>query len=66
MSELARYCHDCEQELTDENTTDFGGFDGSNFLSSMTFGQMSYVDEFTKCDGCFEGDIDRALEKMYE
>jgi hypothetical protein len=59
-------CHDCEQKLDDSNSTDFGGFDGSNYLLSRTFGMGADPSPFIKCDSCFYADVDRALESMYE
>lgn len=62
MSENKGVCFDCETELTAENTTDFGGFDGSNYLSARDAGVGMSKEFFTKCDSCFEADIDRHLE----
>lgn len=62
MSENKGFCFDCEEELTDENTTEFGGFDGSNYLASRTYGGSADKEPFTKCDSCFNADIDRYLE----
>jgi hypothetical protein len=53
------YCFDCEVELTDDNTEEFGGFDGGNYLASRGFGNGSDKDFFMKCDSCFNADIDR-------
>lgn len=61
----AKYCYDCEEQLTEDNTGSYGGFDGSNYLTSRTYGQ-SDPDYFTKCDSCFDGDVDRYLERLYE
>lgn len=52
-------CNDCESDLTADNTADFGGFDGGNYLASRTYGPTDPA-HFTKCDSCFEADIDRA------
>lgn len=60
------YCNSCEEQLTEGNTADFGGFDGSNYLSASQVGLRVSKQEFTKCDLCFEADNDRALESMYE
>lgn len=65
MSENKEFCNDCEQELTADNTADFGGFDGSNYLSSRGFGNSPDKAFFTKCDSCFEADIDRHLDNQY-
>jgi len=54
-------CNDCESELTPDNTADFGGFDGGNYLASRGFGNSPDKSIFTKCDSCFEADIDRAM-----
>lgn len=59
------YCHDCEVDLNDENTMAHGGFDGGNYLASRTYGDTD-PSIFIKCDSCFDADIDRALETMYE
>lgn len=58
------YCYDCEAELTDENTADFDGFDGGNYLASRTYGGGVDKAPFTKCDSCFEADIDRHLDNQ--
>lgn len=59
-------CADCGQELTAENTADFGGVDESNYLHAKTYGGTTLtVADFTKCDTCFEKDIDRHLENQY-
>jgi len=62
MSENKGFCFGCEAELTADNTADFGGFDGSNYLASKTYGGGIDKEPFTKCDSCFEADIDRHLE----
>lgn len=59
------YCHDCEEELTEDNTSGYGGFDGSNYLSSKAFGQSDDPSYFIKCDSCFDGDVDRYLDNLY-
>ena len=56
------FCFDCDVELTADNTVDFGGFDGSNYLSSKTYGGGLGKEAFTKCDSCFQADIDKYLE----
>lgn len=61
MSENKSFCNDCEEELTAENTEEFGGFDGSNFLSARQVGMGMPKEFFTKCDSCFNADIDRAI-----
>jgi hypothetical protein len=61
MPENKKFCNDCEVELTAENTEEFGGFDGSNYLSARQFGFAESTDFFTKCDSCFNADIDRAI-----
>lgn len=65
MSDNQEYCNDCEVELTKENTEGFGGFDGSNYLSAKSVGFTMPKAMFTKCDSCFEGDIDRHLDNLY-
>lgn len=64
MSENKGFCFDCEAELNAENTVDFGGFDGSNYLSARQAGVPMDKDFFTKCDSCFEADIDRHLDNQ--
>lgn len=58
------YCFDCEETLTPENTQDYGGFDSGNYLAANTYGRMG-KEYFTKCDSCFEADIDRHLDNQY-
>lgn len=59
-------CNDCEVELTSENTSNYGGFDGSNFLSARSVGVNVPRELFTKCDDCFDAQIDRYLDHLYE
>lgn len=59
-------CWSCETELTEENTQEFGGFDGSNHHFSTIFGGGGQTEPFIKCDSCFNADIDRFLERQYE
>ena len=65
MTENKKFCNDCEVELTADNTEGFGGFDGGNYLASQTYGGGFSAEVFTKCDSCFEGDIDRHLDNQY-
>jgi hypothetical protein len=58
------YCFSCEKKLTPENTTTYGGFDGANYNLSNLYGHTD-KECFTNCDGCFEADIDRHLENLY-
>lgn len=60
-----KYCDNCESDLTPDNTSEFGGFDSGNFYAanSVGFGVPSH--KFTKCDDCFNAEIDRALESQY-
>ena len=58
------FCFDCEAELTEENTTDFGGFDGSNYIASRTYGGGVDKSAFRKCDPCFGADIDNYLDNL--
>jgi hypothetical protein len=58
-------CSSCEQELTDASTATYGGFDGSSYATANRFGKADR-DWFTKCDDCFEADIDRHLERVLE
>ena len=59
-------CWTCEQDLTEENTEEFGGFDGSNHYFSTLFGGSGDTATFIKCDACFNADIDKFLERQYE
>lgn len=63
--ENKKYCFDCESELTPDNTSEFEGFDSGNFLAAYQAGFGSHAEAFTKCDDCFNADIDRALENQY-
>ena len=61
-----RYCYNCEEDLTPENTKAYKGFDEDNYEMSLIYtgGQMS-KEAFTKCDPCFDRDIDNYLENLY-
>ena len=59
-------CFDCEVELNAENTRDYDGFDSSNYYYATIYGGSGDSAPFTKCDSCFEADIDRHLETLYE
>lgn len=59
MSESKGFCYDCEEELTEDNTSGYGGFDGGNYLASRTYGGGVETEPFTKCDSCFDADNDR-------
>jgi hypothetical protein len=61
-----RYCYNCEEDLTPENTASYKGFDKDNYEMSLIYtgGQMS-KEAFTKCDPCFDRDIDNYLENLY-
>ena len=61
-----KYCWGCEEELNAENTGSYGGFDSSNYYYSTIYGGGGDSAPFTKCDGCFEADIDRYLETAFE
>lgn len=60
-----KYCYDCEASLTPENTSEFDGFDSGNYYAAYSVGLSISADFFTKCDDCFNADIDRALENQY-
>jgi hypothetical protein len=61
-----KHCWSCEEELNAENTSSYGGFDSSNHYYATIYGGGSMGTEpFTKCDSCFEADIDRHLENLY-
>ena len=61
-----KYCNDCDAELNAENTGSYGGFDSSNHYYSTMFGGDGSTAPFTKCDDCFDADIDRHLETAFE
>jgi hypothetical protein len=61
MSSSLGFCHDCEQELTADNTAEFGGFDSGNYLASRSVGFGFERELFVKCDDCFQAEIDRAI-----
>ena len=61
-----KYCNDCEEELNAENTGSYGGFDSSNYYASHTYAGNTDSAPFTKCDECFDADIDRYLETAFE
>lgn len=58
---MNNFCFDCEQELTEENTKSYGGFDKSNFLVARNVGVNVSRELFTKCDECFDAIIDNSL-----
>lgn len=61
-----KFCFDCEKELTKKNTASYEGFDEGNYNMSKVYsaGQMP-KEWFTKCDDCFDADIDSYLENLY-
>lgn len=61
-----RYCFNCEDDLTPENTASYKGFDEGNYEMSLIYsgGQLT-KESFTKCDACFDRDIDNYLENLY-
>jgi hypothetical protein len=63
---MLKFCWNCETELTPENTKSYKGFDEDNYKMSLIYsgGQMS-KENFTKCDACFDADIDNYLENLY-
>lgn len=56
-------CYTCSEELTAENTKDFGGKDEFNYDMAMKF-SPNIAMAFIKCDDCFNADIDRYLESQ--
>ena len=56
-------CHTCEEELTGDNTIEFGGKDEYNYWMAVKL-SPSIADSFIKCDNCFEADIDQYLESQ--
>lgn len=65
MSDTKRFCNDCEVELDNENTREFDGFDSGNYSASRSVGFNFSKEFFTKCDDCFNADIDRHLDNQY-
>ena len=59
------YCSTCETELTADATASYGGFDGSGYATANRIGKADR-EWFTKCDSCFDADIDRHLESLLE
>jgi hypothetical protein len=60
-----RYCYSCEVDLTAENTAEHGGYDGSSHHSAWSAGFKDGAEPFIKCDDCFNADIDRYLDNLY-
>jgi hypothetical protein len=61
-----RYCFNCEDELTITNTASYKGFDERNYnMSQIYSGGQLPAESFTKCDPCFDADIDNYLENLY-
>ena len=56
-------CYDCDVELAEENTKEFGGKDEYNYRMSEIL-SPSIADTFIKCDECFVADIDQYLESQ--
>lgn len=56
------YCFDCDEQLDATNTGSYKGFDGTNYELSKIFSNGFSRDTFTKCDDCFDKDIDMYLE----
>jgi hypothetical protein len=58
---MTKFCHDCEEALTADNTQNHSGVDEFNHRMA-TLLSPSIADTFIKCDDCFDADIDRYLE----
>jgi hypothetical protein len=58
---MTKDCYECEKELTDANTATYKGFDAGNYNIARLFTPMDQ-EIFTKCDDCFERDIDLYLK----
>jgi hypothetical protein len=56
-------CNECGQELTGDNTKEFGGKDEYNYRMAVKL-SPSIAETFIKCDDCFEADIDQYLESQ--
>lgn len=63
MNILQEICFDCEQELTEDNTSEFGGKDQYNYRMAEKL-SPSIAETFIKCDDCFEADIDIYLQNQ--
>ena len=57
------FCRDCQESLTEDNTSTYGGFDTTNYNLANTYGTMGKY-HFIKCDDCFEADIDNHLQNQ--
>ncbi len=57
-----KICYDCEATLTADNTAEHEGFDASNYKWGKHCGMAK--EQFTKCDDCFNADIDRYLDSL--
>ena len=66
METQTKFCYDCDSELNAENTGSYNGFDSSNYYYATIYGGDGDSAPFTKCDDCFEADIDRYLETAFE
>ena len=69
MAEEAKanpFCWSCDADLTEDNTSEFNGFDGSNHHFSTMFGNGNDPAPFIKCDDCFNKNIDAYLERINE
>lgn len=56
-------CYTCSEELTAENTKDFGGKDEFNYRMAVKL-SPSITETFIKCDDCFDTDIDIYLQNQ--
>lgn len=66
METETKVCWSCEVELNTENTSEYEGFDSSNYYYATIYGGSGDSAPFTKCDECFNADIDRHLDSLYE
>lgn len=58
------YCANCEAELTEENTKDYGGFDANGYKVANSLVWVS-KDWFYHCDECSDKIIDNFLDSLY-
>ena len=58
---MTKFCYDCEEALTADNTRDHNGIDEFNYRMAIKL-SPSIADTFIKCDNCFDADIDQYLE----
>jgi hypothetical protein len=63
MKTIERTCYNCEETLTEENTSQYGGVDEFNYRMAVKL-SPSITETFIKCDSCFDADIDIYLQNQ--